>query len=144
VFTTHITGCRRIRRWTNLSINFRRIVASQAEKKSVSAAEAGLVLHQLSYPPGETLKPTKESCTGGTKMSDDDDIKLQTSPSAAVMAETTDHLAKDPEALARSYGPSGFRGVIQSGYVLRCAVFAAMGGFLFGLFSFPSPCGVSG
>jgi len=74
----------------------------------------------------------------------DDDIKLRTSPSVAVMAETTDHLAKDPEALARSYGPSGFQGVTQSGYVLWCAAFAAMGGFLFGSFSFPSPCGTSG
>ncbi|KAI5804575.1 MFS sugar transporter-like protein [Geopyxis carbonaria] len=41
-------------------------------------------------------------------------------------------LAKDPEALARSYGPPGLKGLMSNGFVLRCAAFAAMGGFLFG------------
>jgi hypothetical protein len=49
-------------------------------------------------------------------------------------------LAKDPEALARSYGPRGLTGILQSGFVARCAIFAAMGGFLFGTASHnPSP-----
>lgn len=47
------------------------------------------------------------------------------------LARTT-QLANDPEALASSYGPSGLKGLLQSGFVVRCAVFAAMGGFLFG------------
>ena len=52
-------------------------------------------------------------------------------------------LARNPEALARSYGPSGLKGLLQSGFVVRCAVFAAMGGFLFGTFSLRQASGCS-
>ncbi len=55
--------------------------------------------------------------------------RIRTPPSHA---EKGGHamLAKDPEALAREYGASGLKGLMQSGFVVRCALFAAMGGFL--------------
>lgn len=55
-----------------------------------------------------------------------------TPPTAHAEEAVATALATDPEALARSYGPSGLRGLLQSGFVVRCAIFAAMGGFLFG------------
>jgi len=58
------------------------------------------------------------------------------SPSKTPMHEEiagTTKLAKDPEALARSYGRTGIAGLLGSAFVVRCAVFAAMGGFLFGM-----------
>jgi hypothetical protein len=53
-------------------------------------------------------------------------------PTHEEIAGTT-KLAKDPEALARSYGRTGMAGLIGSAFVARCALFAAMGGFLFGM-----------
>jgi hypothetical protein len=62
--------------------------------------------------PGDVLQPSKP-------------------PSHAEIGGTT-KLAQDPEALAQSYGRIGFSGLFDSGFVVRCAIFAAMGGFLFG------------
>ncbi|CCX34367.1 Similar to Sugar transport protein 9; acc. no. Q9SX48 [Pyronema omphalodes CBS 100304] len=62
--------------------------------------------------PGDVLQPSKP-------------------PSHAEIGGTT-KLAQDPEALAQSYGRTGFAGLFDSGFVVRCAIFAAMGGFLFG------------
>jgi hypothetical protein len=58
---------------------------------------------------------------------------LTTHPAARANEAVAPALAKDSEALARSYGPSELKGLLQSGFVVRCAIFAAMGGFLFGM-----------